>query len=161
MSTHKPYEKAMELLNGGAQVPTVEPLTIELFWNFISRIPSEQRGTTPLWLGAVAAGNTTLLQPEQRIALMMRIILLNALSERGLLGEYLADEVLRSKLLAAAASISFDKDDLAEALEHRVLREAPPDIAEQTRADMIEAGLDPDFPRIAKRLLGCLRAVEP
>lgn len=161
MNNHEPYEKAMELINSGAQVPAVDPLIIASFWDFISRIPPERRGTTAFAFAAVADGGTALLQPELRIALMMRIILVNALSERGLLTEYLTDEALKKKLFVAAASISFDKNDLGEALAHRVLREAAADIADKTRAEMIEGGLDPDFPRIAKRLIGYLRAIEP
>jgi hypothetical protein len=46
---------------------------------------------------------------------MTRIMLLNVLSERGVLNYYLADDSLKRKLPVALAPVPFNKNDLSEA----------------------------------------------
>ncbi len=157
MENHEAHQAAMERINSGAEVPPVDPSMVESLWDAISSIPAERRGTTAVDLGAVAGANLSSLDPEQHVALMTRCMLLSALAERGVLNDYIGDEFLRKKLLVATATLPFSKNDLAEALAGRIFRESPPDVVQKTRADMIEAGLDPDFPNIAKRLIACVR----
>ena len=150
-------EAAMAQINAGAEVPAIDPQFVEASWDVLATLPPERRRNAAIGLGAVAGRGLESLPPEQEVALLIRITLLNALSECGVLNDYLSENTLKRKLMTAVASVPFTKNDLAEALSQRIFREATPEVAEKARREMIEAGLDPDFPGIARRLTDSLR----
>ncbi len=144
----------MERINHGAEVAPIDPAIIESWWDAMSSVPPERRGHSAVGLGAIA-GNRPMpsLGPDERVALLMRCTLLNSLSERHLLDDYLADPALRKKMFAAISSISLTRNDLIEAMADRIFREAPATDADRCRAEMISEGLDPESPKIVGRLI--------
>jgi hypothetical protein len=147
-----------ERINAGAEIASVEPSLIEHVWNRLGPILKEHREKSPTGLFAVA-GDPALFpeNPEQRVAMMARYTLLDALVERGMLDDYMKDESLRKKVFAAAASFPCDKFDLGEALTERLARESPPDVATKTREEFMQAGYDPDHPKVAGKLIDWMR----
>jgi hypothetical protein len=149
---------ATERINAGAEIAAVEPFLMEHIWNAMSSIREEQRQNTMIGLQAVADDPELFPQnPEQHIAVIARYALLEALVERGILDEYMKDESLRKKLFAAAALFPCDKYDLGEAMVERLAREAPPDVATKTREEFVQAGYDPDHPKVADKLIDWMR----
>jgi hypothetical protein len=144
---------AVDRINKGAEIPTVEASLLKHMWEALSSIPREQRRTTGIDLGAVA--RVELQNPDQHVAIMARYALMDAIIERGALDEYIKDEPLR--VFAAAASLPCRKDDLAEALAQRLLREASPEVAEKAIAEMKEAGCDPDHPNVCNKFIEWMR----
>ena len=143
-----------ERINAGAEVASVEPSLIEHIWNAMSSIPEEHGQSKTTGLHAVAGDPKLFPQdPEQRVAMMMRYALLDALIERGILDEYMENESLRKKVFAGAAQFPCDRNDLVEALAQRLDRETPPDVAQKTREELRRAGYDPDHPKVAGKLI--------
>ncbi len=152
-------DAATKRLNSGEQIPQVEASWIEHIWGAMSRISREQKQQHAIGLTAIAGGDPDAPQisPEQRIALMTRFMLLDALIERGVVDEYMIDESQRKRVFAAAASINCDKNDLGEALAHRHLRELPPDAALKSKEELRLAGCDPDHAKIDGRFIEWIR----
>lgn len=152
---HAGMNAAVERLNAGDPIPPIDPSLLEHVWEIMSRVPREQRENRAIGLGAFAMcdPNREPASPEQQVALMARLILLDALDERGVLNEYMGDESSRKKVFAAAASLPCDKNDLGEALAQKHLRESPPDEAAKFREELRNEGLDPDHPKVGKRLM--------
>lgn len=150
---------ATERINAGAEIASVEPSLIEHMWQAISSIPKEQRQSTGVGLHAVALGDPDRLpqNPDQRVAMLMRYALLDALVERGILDEYMKNESLRKKVFAAAAQFPCDKNDLGEALAQRLARDSPPDVAQKTREEFRQAGCDPDHPKVSGKFIDWMR----
>jgi hypothetical protein len=146
-------------INAGAEIASVEPSLIEHTWQAISSIPREQRQNTGIDLHAVAHGDPDLLpqDPAQRVAMMMRYALLDALVERGILDEFMNDESLRKKVFAAAALFPCDKNDLGEALAQQLALNSPPDVAQKTSEDFRQAGYDPDHPKVSGKFIDWMR----
>jgi hypothetical protein len=143
-----------ERINAGAEIARIEASLMEHIWNTLGPILKEHQQNMTHGLHAVAGDPELFPQdPEQRVALMMRYALLDALVERGMLDEYIENESLRKKMFAAAAQFPCDKNDLGEALAHRLAREAPPDVAQKTREEFRLAGYDPDHPKVAGKLI--------
>jgi hypothetical protein len=92
--------------------------------------------------------------PEQQVAMMARYTLLDGLIERGILNEYMDDELQRKKLFAAAATLPCNKDDMGEAIAHRFLRDSPPDVVQKAYEEFRQAGYDPASRRLARSLGG-------
>ena len=148
---------AAEQINSGAQIPTIEPSQIEHVWEVLSRIP--RRTNTAIGLTAVCANlDFAPKSPDEQVALMTRYALLDALLERGVLKDYMNDESARKHVFAAAATLPCDKNDLAEALADRMLRDASPEVVERTREEMKNAGWDIDRPKIGEKFLGWIRS---
>jgi hypothetical protein len=151
------FSAAVERLNAGAEVPTVDASLLEHMWQAISRISKELReqGHTAISLAASALGVPGRLPqtPEQKLALGTRYALLDALIERGILDDYMADELLRKKVFAAAAAFPFDKNDLVDALAQRLLHKYSPDAAQKANEEFRQAGYDPDHPKVAEKLI--------
>jgi len=156
-------------INAGAEIASVEPSLIEHMWQAISSIPREQRqgrtveilfkASTAVDLHAVAHGDPDLLpqDPAQRVAMMMRYALLDALVERGILDEFMKDESLRKKVFAAAALFPCDKNDLGEALAQQLPLNSPPDVAQKTSEDFRQAGYDPEHPKVSGKFIDWMR----
>ncbi len=146
----------VERINAGARIPTTERSRIEHLWKAMSRIPRDRRqNTTAVGLTAVCANpDFAPKNPDEQVALTARYAMLDALVERGILSEYMEDEALRKHVFAAAATIPCDKNDLAEALAERMLRDASPDVAERTKEAAQNAGWDTDRPRIGDKFSG-------
>src|SRR5215469_11881840 len=127
---------AAERINSGAQIPTIEPSQIEHVWEVLSRTPLDRRLKPEVGFTAVR-GNPDFApkNPDEQVALMTRYALLDALVERGILNDYMKDESARKHVFAAAATIPCDKNDLAEALAQRLLRDASSDVVEQTKEE--------------------------
>jgi len=137
-------------INEGAEVPSVEPELIEHVWEAIRSIPEELRATSRgMHLTAKTDPNLLPQSPEQRVGMMMRYGLMNALIERGLLDEYMKDESGRKKVFAAAAKFPCDKNDLAEAVAQQ--------LNQKTNEELRQAGYDPDHPKVAERLVTWMR----
>ncbi len=148
-------EAAMARLNAGEQIQEVDAVWIERMWEVMQRFPRDKREHRAIGLGAIAGGDPDRPQigPEQRVALMVRCMLLDAVVEQGVLDEYIDDESKRKKVFAAAASMKCDKNDLGEALAQKHIRESPPDVAEKTKQELRTAGCDPDHPKIGERFI--------
>lgn len=149
------FGAATERINSGAEIPTVSPSLIEHLWVAISRIPKPQSQHTAIGLGAFALCDPDALpkNPEQRVAMMARYALLDALVERGILSEYMEDEALRKKVFAAAASLPCNKNDLGEALAEKLLRDSPPERLEEAQKELSEAGYDPTHLKVAEKFI--------
>lgn len=151
-------EAATERLNAGAQIAQIEPSLIEQMWEALSRIPHNEGQHTAV--GMVAARLDPDLaprNPEQKLAMMVRYALLNALIERGILDDYMKDETLRKKVFAAAALLPCDQKDLREAVAERVLRQSPPDVRQKTKEELAQAGYDPDHLKVAEKFIEWMR----
>ena len=139
-----------EQINTGAEVPTVDPSLIEQIWKALSSVPKNiSQGM--VGLHAVASGNPSLLpqSPEQRVGMMVRYTVMNALIERGLLDDYMKDEEQRKKVFAAAARFPCDKNDLGEAVAQKLDQKA--------NEELRQAGYDPDHPKVGERLIAWMR----
>ena len=136
-----------EQINAGTEVASVDPGLIEQMWQAMSSIPSELRQGTSTGFHAVAsAGPSRLPQnPEQRVGMMVRYALMNALIERGTLDEYMKDEAQRKKVFATAAQFPCDKNDLGEAVAQK--------LDQKTNEELRQAGYDPDRPKVAERFI--------
>ena len=150
---------AAEQINAGAQIQMIEPSQIDHVWEVLSRIPVDRRTNTAIGLTAVC-GNLQFApkSPEGQVALMFRYALLDALLARGILNDYMNDELARKQVFAAAGTLPCNKNDLAEALANRLLRDAPPEVAERTREEMKNAGWDIDPPKIGEKFIEWLRS---
>jgi len=150
---------AAERLNTGAPIPTIEPSQIEHVWEAFSRIPPETRKSTAVGLTAVC-GNADYApsNPDEQVALMTRFALLDALLERGILNDYMKTGPGRKHVFAAAATIPCDKNDLAEALAERMLRDSPPEAVERTREEAQNAGWDIERPKIGEKFIDWIRS---
>ena len=148
-------EAATEQLNAGAQIAEIQPSLIEQMWEALSRIPRDQAQHTAV----LARLEPDLLprNPEQKLAMMVRYALLNALIERGVLDEYMKDEMLRKKVFAAAALLPCDQNDLLEAVAEKVLRQSPEDLKEKTIEELTQAGYDPNHLKIAHKFIEWMR----
>src|SRR5215472_8300902 len=125
---------AVDRINAGAEIATVEPSLIEYLWKAISSIPEElgQRAPAGSHLAALVERDRIPQSPDQRAALMMRYALLNGLVRQGILDDYMKDESLRQKVFAAAALFPCDKNDLSEAVAQPLGRESSADRVQKT-----------------------------
>jgi hypothetical protein len=152
-----PFEglgEATERLNAGAPIPPIDPALIERVWTVMSQLPADQRQHTSICLGGVALADPASMPstPDQMVGLMSRSAILEALTARGVFDEYLHDESLRKKLFAAAASLPCDKNDLAEALAERILRDSAPDALEKNEEELRLAGYDPNHLKVVDKI---------
>ncbi len=141
---------ATERLNAGEDIPRVDPLVMEAFWNVVSKIPRERRGHTAIGVDVfwMPSSNNTPPSPEQRVAFLARYALLDALLERGFFAKYMEDESQRQKVFCTAANFPCNKDDLGEAFAERLLRDSAKEQVEQTRRELQKAGYDPNHLRV-------------
>jgi len=152
MNDHDTQKAIIERINRGGGIPAADTEMMERWWDVVSDIPREVRGHTAVGLGAIAGPNAVSLAPEQSIALMMRVSILWGLEERGLLLDYLSEPEIRKRLFAAIASMPLSKDDFAETMTERILREGSPEEAQKFREEMLAKGLTPERPRIMGRI---------
>lgn len=145
------FVAAAERVNAGTEIPAVASSLIQHMWEAMSSIPKERRQHTAIGLQAIAGPDLVLQKPEQQVAMTVRYFLLEGLTELGLLDEYLKDEAQRKRVFAAAASFPCNKDDLAEAAMHRVLRDSPPETAQKAHEEVRQAGYDPEHPKVGER----------
>lgn len=151
-------EGAAHRLNAGAQIAEVEPSLIESMWKALSRIPRTEGQPT-------ASGHTAVKldpelaprSPEQKLAMMARYALLDALIERGILDDYMKDETLQRKVFKAAAQLPCDQNDLREAVAERVLRQSPPDASQKIKEDLARGGYNPDHLKVADKFIAWIR----
>ena len=61
------------------------------------------------------------------------------------------DESQRKRVFAAAASFPCNKNDLGEAMMHKMLRDSPPDVVQSAYEEYRQAGYDPEHPKVAER----------
>ena len=145
------FRAAAERLNAGTEIPAVASSLIQHMWEAMSSIPKEQRQHTAIGLEAIAGPDVVLQKPEQQVAMIVRYFLLEGLIELGLLDEYLKDEAQRKRVFTTAASFPCNKDDLAEATMHRVLRDSPPEVIQKASEEFRQAGYDPQHPKVGER----------
>ena len=151
-------EAAVDRINAGADVATVEPSLIEYMWERISSIPREQRQSTSAgFCGVLADPERFPKNPDQRAATMIRYVLLNALVERGILDDYMKDESLRQKVFAAAALFPCDKNDLGEAVSQRSVRDSSPDVARKSGTEFGRAGRSAEHPKVGGKFIEWMR----
>ncbi len=151
-------DAAVERLNAGAPIAEIQPSLIEQMWEALSRIPSDKRQPAAgSFVGALLDPDLVPTNSEQKLAMMTRYALLNALVEAGVLDEYMKDEALRKKVFTAAASLPCDQHDLVEAVMEKVLRDSPPDIRQKKKEELRQSGYDPDHLKVADKFIGWLR----
>ena len=90
---------------------------------------------------------------EQAHAAWVRLMLLNAMMERGVLSRYVTGGKPSAELFAAAATMPCTKEDLAEAMIQRTLKAASPEAAAQSKIEMQAGGYDPEHPMIDSKFL--------
>jgi hypothetical protein len=148
-----------EQINAGAEVASVEPVLIEQMWKAMSSIPRELRQGTLTGVHAVAPVDPGSLPqvPEQRVGMMVRYAVMDALIERGILDEYMKDEAQRKKVFAAAALFPCDKNDLGEAVAQQLARIQPSEIAQKTHEELQQGGYDPEHPKVGERFIAWMR----
>jgi hypothetical protein len=151
------FEAATERLNAGAQIVEVQPILIKRMWEALGRVRrNEEQHPAGVFVGARLDPELAPRNPEQKFAMIMRYVLLNALVESGVLDEYMKDDVLRKKVFMAAALLPCSGSDLQEAVAARVLRQSP-DVSPEKKKGLTEAGFDPDHLRVADRFIEWLR----
>src|SRR5215471_9149525 len=108
------FKAAIERLNAGAEIPAVAPSLIECYWNAISQLPKQQGMSVGICVGGFPTVDHAEMpqNPEQQLALMSRYGLLDALVRRGILDDCMADEAIRKRVFAAAATFPFNANDL-------------------------------------------------
>lgn len=146
-------DEATRRLNTGEPIPPVEAALIENIWMLASRIPRERLETAAIGLGAICNPGAPQPEPEQQVALMARYMLLDALIQRGVLAPFMTDEALRKKVFSASAKMPCNRDDIGEALAYKMLVDSQAEQLEKTRAESLEAGLDPDHPQLDDKFL--------
>jgi hypothetical protein len=159
MDSFEGLAEATERLNAGAPIEPTDPALIERVWTVMSQLPADQRQHTSVCLGGVALSDRASMPstPDQLLGLMTRSAILEALIERGIFDEYLGDELNRKKLFAAAAALPFDKNDLAEALAEKILRESSPDLLEKNKEELRVASYDPAHLKIVDKVTEWMR----
>ena len=157
MDSFEGLGEATERLNAGGPIAPIDPALIERVWTIMSQLPADQRHHTSIGLGAIADPALAPPTPDQMVGLMARSAMLDALIERGIFDDHLRDESLRKKLFAAAASLPFDKNDLAVALAEKILRESPPDLLEKSKEELRLAGYDPAHLKVADKFTEWMR----
>ncbi len=150
----------VDRINAGGEVATVEPSLIEYMWKSISSIPRElaarvareqrQSASGGFHLGILLPRDHIPQNPDQRAAMMFRYVLLNALVERGILDDYMKDELLRQKVFRAAALFPCDKNDFDEAVAQRLVRDSSTDVLQKTGE---QAGYDPEHPQVGRKFI--------
>jgi hypothetical protein len=151
--------EASERLNAGAPIAPTDPALIERLWTALSQIPANQRGHISIELGGFALADPASMPstPDQMLGLMVRSAILQALIDRGVFDEYLRDEPLRKKLFTATASLPLDKNDLAEAIAEKMLRESAPDLLEKNKEELRLAGYDPTHLKVVDKFTDWIR----
>jgi hypothetical protein len=150
-------QAALERVNAGAPIATIDPYLVERMWEAFSRIPRQERQQPAGMIGAKLDPSLAPQGPEQKLGMMLRYTLLNRLIERGVLDEYMKDEASRKKVFAAAASMPCDQHDLIEAVAETVLRESPQDVREKKKEELSQAGYDPEQLKVADRFIEWMR----
>lgn len=147
------FSSAAEKLNAGENVSCLSPSVMEAMWTIYSQIPPEKRENTAMGMGAFArAGidpDSVPQDPEHMVAMLTRFSVLECLVERGILDEFMTDEVLRKKVFEAAATIPVNKGDLGEAMSHRLMRD--PETAQKIKEEFEQAGYDVEHPKVGER----------
>ncbi len=153
--------RVVEQFNSGAPMPTVEFSDIKQTWPVMKRMVAEARSrpNVAIGLGAYAAAGVDVASrsPVQMMAVAMRQQFLNSLLERGVLSNYVHGDDLNDEVFLAAASMPFDKEDLAEALLLLKLSQDPAEIVAEAKEKLRQQGYDPDHPRIDAKFLAWLR----
>ena len=158
MDDFEDLETAIERLNDGVQIADVRPILIERMWEALSRISSDKRQPPAgRYVGALFDPDLVPSNPEQKLAMMVRYAVLNALIERGVLDEYMKDEVSRRKVFAAAALVPCDQNDLREAVSEKVLRQSPPHVRQKTKEELTQEGYQPDHLKVADKFIEWMR----
>lgn len=149
---------AVEKINAGEPIPTIDPTQLEKVWGAVSRIPRDRRKDTEVSCTATCV-NTDFApkNADEEIGLMARLAILNALVERGILSDYMQTEPGRKLVFAAAATIPCNKEDLAEAVSERLLRDKPSDIVAEAKESAKSEGRDFDRPKIGERFIDWIR----
>jgi hypothetical protein len=154
-------DAAADRINAGAEVATLEPSFIEYMWRRLSSIPKEQRQSTPAGIsgicGVIADPDPVPQNPDQRVAMMIRYALLNALVERGILDDYMKDESLRQKVFAAAALFPCDKNDLEEAVAQGLFRDSSADVVQKSGEELRQAGYASEHPKVGGKFIEWMR----
>lgn len=144
-------DAAIDRINAGAEVATVEPSLIEYMWKLMSSIPREQRhSTSPGFTGVLADPGRFPQNSDERVAMMIRYALLNSLVEGGIVDDYMKDESLRQKVFTAAALFPCDKNDLSEAVAQR---DSSPDVAQKTGEEFRQTDYDPEHPKVGEKFI--------
>jgi hypothetical protein len=150
-------EAATERLNAGAQIAQIEPSLIERMWDALSRIPSDEKQHPTAMIGAKLDPSLAPQNSEQKLAMMLRYVLLNALIQASVLDEYMKDETLRKKVFATAALLPCDQNDLREAVAERVLRQSAPDAGQRVQEQLAQASYDPNHLKVADKFIEWMR----
>jgi len=139
------FRKFGEDFNGGAPVPPVDPEQLKRYWIGINRIiesMSPRDGTGGL--GAIAgisllSGTPTI---SEYLSVSMRVDLLRALSERGVLRDFERDGELSESSFQAAATMPMNIADIGEGTVLMRLCKMPPEEAAKEKAQWLAAGFD-------------------
>ena len=153
---HDAENEALEKLNAGDPIPPCDAAYLKNAWEALSSLPAGIRGTVSFDVRAISgdAGPDLMTRdPGQFVAFGMRFAMLQALTERGALNDYMQDDAQRTKVFHAAATMPCDKNDFGDAMSQQILRDSPPDVAAKTREEMLAAGLDPDHPKVITKFI--------
>jgi hypothetical protein len=152
-------DAALARINAGTPIPTIEPSKIEHVWERLSHIRRETQQNGIVGLTAVC-GNPEFApkNPDEQIALSLRYALFDALVQQGVLDDYMNDVSERQHVFVAAATIPCDRNDLAEALAGKGLREPSRDVVEQTKEELQKAGSDVARPKIGAKFIAWIRS---
>lgn len=74
-------EAALESVNAGAPIATIDPYLVERMWEALSRIPRDPEQRPAVHLAAKLHPDLAPRNPEQKLAMMLRYVLMNALIE--------------------------------------------------------------------------------
>ena len=91
------------------------------------------------------------------MALMVRLTLIIALYERGVLREFEIDGAPGDQVFRAAATLPITRDDFGEAVLQSELKKKSTEEAAKIKAEWLAEGYDADQPKIDKKFLAAVR----
>lgn len=148
---------ALEQLNAGAPIATIDPYLVQRMWEALSRIPRDERQHPTAMIGVKLDPSLAPDNPEGKLAMLTRYALLNALIEAGVLDEYIKDEALRKKVFTAAALWPCGQNELGEAVAQRELRQSPPGARQKKKEELRHMGYDPDHLKVTDKFIDWLQ----
>ncbi|MCI0355448.1 MAG: hypothetical protein L0099_10490 [Acidobacteria bacterium] len=150
-----------EQFDKGLPVPAVSPADLKQAWLAVRAMEAEFGPRPGHAAGAGALGfDQSSRGPgfaTEFFAITTRHWLLSALVDRGVLKDYQNVGQLDERVFRAAATVSFNKEDLAEAMIALKLAGSPAEVVAQVKKDFLAHGYDLDHPRIDRKFLAWMR----
>ena len=143
----------------GGPVPEADADHLKKVWKRVREAERMGEGTKTFGLGAcgIDASPYGVTPGEKFHGLTIRVALLQSLSQRNVLLEYLRGEDFADEVFQAAASLPCDRDDIGEAMIQLAMKQRPEADCSEVKREMVAHGYDLDKPRIDSKFLAWIR----